>query len=102
MLGIPWKLELPKNNVLRIISEIFYPCRFISPDVIRVKILMQELWGKGLKWDEELPKNLEKRGRTWCSELSEINNFNIQRKLFIMEDISEISLHVFVDVSPKA
>ena len=56
---------------------------------------------KSLKWDEELPKNLEKKWRTLCSELSEVNNFNIQFKLFIMED-NEISLHVFVDASLKA
>ena len=63
---------------------------------------MEELWGKSLKWDEELKKDLEKKWRTWSSELSEINNFNIQRNLFIMKDISEIFLHVSVDVSPKA
>ena len=62
---------------------------------------MQEFWEKSQKWDEKLPKDLEKKQRTWCSELSEINNFNIQYKLFIVEDISWISLYDFVDASSK-
>ncbi|GBL73068.1 hypothetical protein AVEN_128225-1 [Araneus ventricosus] len=33
-----------KRHVLRIIYQIFDPCRLISPFVITVKILMQELW----------------------------------------------------------
>ena len=52
--------RITKRRVLPIISKIFYPCGFISPDAIGVKILMQKLWGKGLKWDEELQKDREK------------------------------------------
>ncbi|GBM03534.1 hypothetical protein AVEN_95424-1 [Araneus ventricosus] len=50
-----------KRHVLRIISQIFDPCGLISPFVITVKILMQELWEKGLKWDEQLPSGLEEK-----------------------------------------
>ena len=37
------ELGIIKRHVLRITSKIFDPCRFISPYVIRIKILMQEL-----------------------------------------------------------
>ncbi|GBL87058.1 hypothetical protein AVEN_218755-1 [Araneus ventricosus] len=61
-----------KRHVMRIISQIFDTCGLISPFVITVKILMQELWQKGLKWDEQLPRT------------------------------SEVSLYVLYDASPKA
>ncbi|GBM03663.1 hypothetical protein AVEN_134897-1 [Araneus ventricosus] len=91
-----------KRHVLRIISQIFDPCGLISPFVITVKILMQELWEKGLKWDEQLPSGLEEKWRTWCSELAHVDNLQIERKLFSNAGMSEISLHVFCDASPKA
>ncbi|GBN45008.1 hypothetical protein AVEN_12180-1 [Araneus ventricosus] len=91
-----------KRHVLRIISQIFDPCGLISPFVVTVKILMQELWEKGLKWDEQLPSGLEGKWRTWCSELAHIDNLQIERKLFSNAGVSEISLHVFCDASPKA
>ncbi|GBL92837.1 hypothetical protein AVEN_51225-1, partial [Araneus ventricosus] len=91
-----------KRHVLRIISQIFDPCGLISPFVITAKILMQELWEKGLKWDEQLPSGLEEKWRTWCSEFAHIDNLQIERKLFSNAGMREISLHVFCDASPKA
>lgn len=97
-----WESGITKRHVLRIISKIFDPCGLISPFVIRVKILMQELWERGIKWDENLPNDLEKKWKTWCLELADLEGFAIDRKLFCEANVSEISVHIFSDASPKA
>ncbi|XP_042900642.1 uncharacterized protein [Parasteatoda tepidariorum] len=92
-----------KRQVLRIISKIFDPCGFISPFVVRAKIIMQEIWERGLKWDEDLPSDLVKKWKKWCSEIADLDNYVIiERKLCSTADISDVSLHIFVDASPKA
>ncbi|XP_055944124.1 uncharacterized protein LOC129975174 [Argiope bruennichi] len=91
-----------KRHVLRVISQIFDPCGLISPFVITVKILIQELWKRSLEWDEQLPQDLEEKWNTWCSELSAIDNLRIERKLFTKLRTNDISLHIFCDASPKA
>ena len=47
-----------KRSVLQTTSRIFDPIGFLSPFIIRVKILSQEMWERGLEWDEDLPKDL--------------------------------------------
>ncbi|XP_055944625.1 uncharacterized protein LOC129975587 [Argiope bruennichi] len=91
-----------KRHELRVISQIFDPCGLISPFVITVKILIQELWKRSLEWDEQLPQDLEEKWNTWCSELSAIDNLRIERKLFTKLRTNDISLHIFCDASPKA
>ncbi len=51
-----------KRAVLGFLSSIFDPCGFLSPLLIRGKILLQSLWLKKLDWDEEMcPSDIE----TW-------------------------------------
>ncbi|KAF8791615.1 hypothetical protein HNY73_006456 [Argiope bruennichi] len=69
-----------KRHVLRVISQIFDPCGLISPFVITVKILIQELWKRGLEWDEQLPQDLEEKCNTLCSELSAIDNLRNEQE----------------------
>ncbi|GBM70131.1 hypothetical protein AVEN_151589-1 [Araneus ventricosus] len=38
----------------------------------------------------------------WCSELVDLNNLQIQYKLFLNIGMGEVSLHILCDVSPKA
>ena len=56
-----------KRSVLQTTSRIFDPIGFLSPFIIRVKILFQEMWERGLEWDEDLPKDLATR---WSQKTS--------------------------------
>lgn len=39
---------------------IFDPIGFLTPFTIRVKHLFQELWERGIGWDDQLPPDLAK------------------------------------------
>ncbi|GFR04375.1 uncharacterized protein TNCT_199721, partial [Trichonephila clavata] len=54
-----WKFNPTKRLVLKAMLKIFDPIGFIAPFSIRMKMLLQETWQKGLQWDDNLPKDLK-------------------------------------------
>ena len=59
--------EFPKNaamynqrKLLSLVASIFDPIGIASPVTIRFKIVMQQIWQLGLKWDTPLPEKLHK------------------------------------------
>ncbi|GFV96633.1 integrase catalytic domain-containing protein [Trichonephila clavipes] len=49
-----------KRFLLQVASRIFDPLGFIAPYVIRLKILIQNIWEMGLLWDQEMPLIIKK------------------------------------------
>ena len=45
---------ITKREVLSEASKIYDPLGFLTPVIIRAKILMQELWKKSYSWDQPL------------------------------------------------
>ncbi|XP_022807808.1 uncharacterized protein LOC111344814 [Stylophora pistillata] len=92
-----------KRSLLSIASRVFDPMGLITPFTIRAKILFQELWQKGLQWEDQSDEDIAKQWRSWKSELSQLSCITIPR--YFMENIgssSRIELHGFGDASPKA
>ena len=72
VLGVKWNLEkdcffmkplidFPKDalaytqrKIFSLVSSIFEPIGIMSPPTIRFKIVLQELWKLGKKWDEQI------------------------------------------------
>ncbi|GFT71688.1 uncharacterized protein NPIL_178511, partial [Nephila pilipes] len=54
-----WKsLRNSKRCVLQTAERIFDPLGLIASFVIRIKLLLQEIWERASDWDEELPQDL--------------------------------------------
>ena len=51
-------IVLTKRKFLSKISTLFDPLGFITPFVVRAKILMQEVWISGIDWYDQLPENI--------------------------------------------
>ena len=49
---------ITKRDVLQESSRIFDPLGFATPVTIQAKILLQEIWGKHLQWDDPLHDDL--------------------------------------------
>ena len=50
---------MTKRNILRNIAEIFEPLGWFQPIIVRVKILIQEIWKSNCKWDDVIDERLQ-------------------------------------------
>ena len=94
--------EATKRMVASIGYRVFDPLGFISPFILQIKILIQNLWNRGCQWDEALPKDLMKTWTTWLGELPHLNSLKIQRKLIPKLDFDSLELHIFGDAYESA
>ena len=94
---------MTKRSLLSLASKMFDPLGLISPFTVRAKILFQELWLKGLLWDDPLDSEIKAKWLHWKSELLQLKGVTIPRCFGngITQD-SKIELHGFGDASPKA
>ncbi|GBL77967.1 hypothetical protein AVEN_143292-1 [Araneus ventricosus] len=94
-----------KRCLLQAIGRIFDPVGFLGPFVLRVKLLMQEIWKLPLDWDDDLPECLSLAWNRWCNEVPGLGELRIPRYLFsnmFNVGITKIELHCFSDASQKA
>ncbi|XP_044171594.1 uncharacterized protein LOC122955925 [Acropora millepora] len=67
------------------------------------KILFQELWRRGLEWDDPLDNDIEQEWSSWKSELLQLKDVTIPRWFGTsVTSKSIVELHGFGDASPKA
>ena len=92
-----------KRSLLSLASKIFDPMGLLSPYVLRAKMMFQELWSRGLQWDDKLPSDILSQWRSWKTELSDISDIKIPRCFTANTGTPErIEIHGFGDASPKA
>ena len=119
-LGITWQAEedlftfsghqpdesfiITKRSFLSKIATVFDPLGFLSPYIIRAKVILQEMWSNGCDWDEKLSTDLELKAISWFKELPHIAAIKIHRCLqpLKISDVQEIRLHTFTDASQDA
>lgn len=96
--------ENTKRSVLKTSARIFDPIGFLTPFTIRVKCLFQELWERGISWDEQLPTDLAEKWDQWCAELPRLHLVAIPRwyHIEIQPKSQTLKLHIFCDASEKA
>ncbi len=90
-----------KRNVLSTIASLYDPLQFLSPFVLRAKVLLQEIWTAGIDWDDVLPEELRKKWERWLSELPHLSKVEIPRCLR-KANPEKIELHLFSDASNAA
>ncbi|GBN29462.1 hypothetical protein AVEN_188531-1 [Araneus ventricosus] len=78
-------LKILKNNkryVLQTAARIFYPVGLIALFVVRIKCLLQEIWERGIDWDENLPEDLCLKWFKWCEEIEKLSEIVVPRNCF--------------------
>ncbi|GFS65453.1 integrase catalytic domain-containing protein, partial [Nephila pilipes] len=92
---------LTKRWLLRCIASCYDPLGLFSPFTIRGKILFQDTWILGIKWDELLPTNLSTMWYAAVKQLDDICSIKISRYIGISSH-TPYSVHVFWDASERA
>ncbi|KAJ8051026.1 hypothetical protein HOLleu_04443 [Holothuria leucospilota] len=95
---------LTKRNILRKLATVFDPLGFLSPFIIRGKVLLQELWAAGVDWDDPVEGSIAKKVSQWFKELPHLADLRLPRCLRLDENhaISSMTTHTFVDASQDA
>ena len=82
-ISFPVKAESPRNwtkrTLLQSVATLFDPLGLIMPYVIAGKIMIQELWKKGLEWDEPIDDSLERQVAQWWGEVQELESLLFPR-----------------------
>ena len=95
--------EFPKRNLLRRTASVYDPLGFLSPYVIRSKLLIQKAWLEARDWDELLPTPHQREWTKWFRELEDLELVKIPRCLKDPSPkVEELSIHTFSDASENA
>jgi hypothetical protein len=106
-LGISMKGKsqmITKRKVLQELSRLFDPLGFISPVLIKARIIMQQCWKDGTDWDEQVTELVEKAWLDWLRKADELPLIKLPRVLIPTKEakVENIQLHTFCDASEKA
>ncbi|XP_058446157.1 uncharacterized protein LOC131427192 [Malaya genurostris] len=114
-LGIHWspskdefcyklKLNIHQQNTKRQLlsdtARLYDPPGWISPVIVRIKILYQSLWLLDLSWDDPLPAAIDDEWTSIKSSLQLIEEIRIPR--WLANHNGKIQLHGFADASEAA
>ena len=94
--------QITKRTMLSKVATIFDPLGFLSPFIVRAKIMLQELWSKGLSWDDVIDADVHRRITAWFVELKLIQTITVPRCLQDSCDVKSVMILTFVDASNDA
>ena len=89
------------SNIARVYDELGW----YSPTIIKIKILLQQLWVAKIAWDDLVPLAVQNAWEKWKSELPTLSQCSLHRCYYPAgTDVSSRELHVhgFCDASELA
>lgn len=115
-LGVLWRIEedvfgydvtppmkpVTRRGMLSTVSSVYDPLGFVSPFILRAKLIFQESCRLALGWDETVPDGLSEQWVQWLEDLPDIATFTVPRCLKRISAITSAQLHHFADASSKA
>ena len=92
-----------KRAFLKGTGTLFDPLGFLSPYVIRAKIILKEIWESGVDWDDLVEESLSRKAHELFEELSELPHLCVPTRFLRTElGVKKIALHTFTDASQQA
>lgn len=94
--------KVTKRKLLSETARLFDPLGWLSPVIIKAKIMFQQLWQDGYVWDQQLSHELQEQWTTYRNELPKLEDLSIQRWLGMTKTNESIQIHGFCDASERA
>ncbi|CAH2099941.1 unnamed protein product [Euphydryas editha] len=91
-----------KREILKIIMSIYDPLGLASPVIVRGKQIMQEVWRRGIGWDNKIDADLAEQWTTWLQHIKKLRDVTVPRAYIEYSEATSLQLHVFVDASTTA
>ncbi|KAK3731436.1 hypothetical protein QZH41_013623, partial [Actinostola sp. cb2023] len=113
-LGVLWRVEsdtygfdvhleekpLTRRGLLSTVCSVYDPLGFVSPFVLRAKILFQELCRNKCGWDNPMPSEVKDQWSRWLQDVPLIQNLDVPRCLKPEGfEVESAELHHFADAS---
>ena len=96
-------LPITKRSILKIAAGMYDPLGIVSPILVSVKVLFQELCSNKVEWDEELKDEEKKRWVSWIDDLKGVREISVPRCVYrVPQGQINCFLHGFADASSKA
>ncbi|XP_075159324.1 uncharacterized protein LOC142232403 [Haematobia irritans] len=90
-----------KRQVLSLVAQLFDPAGWITPVIIKAKMLMQQLWLETSGWDDEISSDSLRAWNELLYDLSQISIIEIPRWIQFMPT-DKVQIHGFCDASKGA
>ncbi|XP_059220581.1 uncharacterized protein LOC131995699 [Stomoxys calcitrans] len=90
-----------KRKVLSTVAQLFDPAGWITPIIVKAKILMQHLWLEGSGWDDTISDDSRHSWEQLLLDFSDINSIRVPRWIRCMPS-DHIQIHGFSDASKAA
>jgi hypothetical protein len=95
--------KLTKRKLLAEISELYDPNGYISTLILTAKLLMQQVWLSGTKWDDLVSTDIQSTWNELKTQLIKLNGLRIPRQMSPNEmKATSHSLITFCDASLKS
>ena len=92
-----------KRGIISNVAKTFDVLGWISPSVLVMKLLYQQLWKLSSGWDEEVPANLLQLHSKWKEELPLLSEIQLARCYYRINSTPiKKELHCFSDASKRA
>ena len=103
LISVAKTLTFTKRNLLRLTAMFFDPIGFISPVIIEMKIILQEITVLKLGRDTPLPEHIIQQWKYWVNQLEATGTIRIPRCYFSDQaNVISYDLQGFCDASTKA
>ena len=100
---LPPLQNLTKRTLVSNIAKTFDVLGWFSPAIIKMKILLQQLWEQKIDWDDFVPEPICDSWMQWRTELDLLSTKHIPRCYYSKTSrINAVELHGFCDASEKA
>ena len=96
------KFAPTKRGILSDVSRTFDVLGWITPVILPMKVLFQQLWQLKVGWDDPIPESLRLSHQLWREELPLLADLALPRCYFLPEASLTVQLHGFSDASEKA
>ncbi|XP_076295214.1 uncharacterized protein LOC143216229 [Lasioglossum baleicum] len=96
------KEKMSKRELLSEIATLFDPLGWLSPIVVRAKILMQQQWLERISWDDCVSDDTRETWNLFCMDWRALTAMRVPRWIQYAPDSLEIQLHGFSDASRAA
>jgi hypothetical protein len=92
-----------RRGMLSIVSSIYDPLGLAAAAILPAKIVFQEICRQRLEWDQEIPEKDLLPWKRWLSEVSKLEEFQVDRclKPLTFGEPCSVQLHHFSDASEK-